>query len=164
MFISLFIFERQREREREHERRRVRETGRHRIWSRLQAPSCQHRTRCGAQTHKLWDHDLGRSQMLNLLSHPGAPTMPISDISSASVFNSSFGYGHLFFHGHRRRYMAECFSGAWIVWSTAANVEHCELPSAITEPLVLSDRSDHVIFTKFIIWGFWFMGPCRMQD
>ena len=31
------------------------ERGRHRIWSRLQAPSCQHRARCLAQTHELWD-------------------------------------------------------------------------------------------------------------
>ena len=68
------------ERERERERERVsewggaeRETGRHRIWSRLQAPSCQHRAWCGAWTHKPWDHDLGQSWMLNRLSHPGTP-------------------------------------------------------------------------------------------
>ena len=47
--------------------------GRHRIRSRLRAPSCRHRARCGAWTHKLWDHDLNRSRMLNRLSHPGAP-------------------------------------------------------------------------------------------
>ena len=28
---------------------------------------------CGAQTHGLQDHDLSQSQMLNQLSHPGAP-------------------------------------------------------------------------------------------
>ena len=27
----------------------------------------------GAQTHKLWDHDLSQSQTLNRLSHSGAP-------------------------------------------------------------------------------------------
>ena len=37
---------------------------------RLQALSCQHWTRCGAQTHEPWDRDLSRSQLLN----PGAPT------------------------------------------------------------------------------------------
>ena len=50
-----------------------RERGRHRIRSRLQALSCQHRARCGAQTHGPRDHDLSRSWTLNWLSHPGAP-------------------------------------------------------------------------------------------
>ena len=52
---------------------RGRERGRHRIRSRLQALSCQHRARHGARTHEPWDHDLSRSQTLNRLSHPGAP-------------------------------------------------------------------------------------------
>ena len=52
---------------------RERERGRHRIWSRLQALSCQHRGRRGAQTHGPQDHDLRWSQTLNQLSHPGAP-------------------------------------------------------------------------------------------
>ena len=30
---------------------------------------------CGAQTHKLRDHDLSQSWMLNQLSHPGAPIL-----------------------------------------------------------------------------------------
>ena len=62
-----------RQRETEHEQGRGRERGRHRIWSRLQAPSCQHRDRHGARTHRPWDHDLSRSRTLNRLSHPGAP-------------------------------------------------------------------------------------------
>ena len=49
------------------------ERGRHRIWNRLQALSCQHRARRGAQTHGPRDHDLSRSRPLNRLSHPGAP-------------------------------------------------------------------------------------------
>ena len=52
---------------------RGRERGRHRIWSRFQALSYQHRAGCGAQTHKLSDHDLSRSWTLNQLSQPGAP-------------------------------------------------------------------------------------------
>ena len=52
---------------------RGRESGRHRIWSRLQALSCQHRVWRGARTHGPWDHDLSRSQTPNRLSHPGAP-------------------------------------------------------------------------------------------
>ena len=44
--MFLFIFER--ERHREQERERGRERGRHRIQNRLQALSCQHRARRGA--------------------------------------------------------------------------------------------------------------------
>ena len=58
---------------REHEQARGRERGRHRIRSRLQALSCQHRARHEAQTHELWDHDLSWSQALNQLSCPGTP-------------------------------------------------------------------------------------------
>ena len=51
-----------------------RERERHRIWSRLQAPSCQPRAPHGAPTLEPQNHDLSRSQTLNQLSHPGAPT------------------------------------------------------------------------------------------
>ena len=51
------------------------ERGTHRIWSRLQALSSQHRARCRSQTYGLWVHDLSRSRMLHQPSHPGAPTM-----------------------------------------------------------------------------------------
>ena len=50
-----------------------RDRGRHRIPSRLQAPSCRHRARRGAPTHEPRDHDLSRSRTLHRLSHPGAP-------------------------------------------------------------------------------------------
>ena len=55
------------------EQRRGRERGRHRIWSRLQALSYQHRAWCGAWTHEPRDHDLSWSLELNGLNHPGAP-------------------------------------------------------------------------------------------
>ena len=42
-----------------------------RIWSRLQALSCQHRAWCRAQTYGLRDHDLSWSRTLNRLSHAG---------------------------------------------------------------------------------------------
>ena len=67
--VYLFL----KERETEHEQGRSRERGRHRIRSRLQALSCQHRARHGAQTREPWDHDLSWSRTLNWLSHPGAP-------------------------------------------------------------------------------------------
>ena len=62
----MFIFERERA------QGKGRERGRHRIQSRLQALSCQHRAQCRAQTHELKDHDRSPSQMLNWMSHPGA--------------------------------------------------------------------------------------------
>ena len=71
IFFNLYLF--LREKETEHEWERSRERGRHRIWRRLQALSCQHRAWCRAWTHKLWDHDLSRSQTHHRLSHPGAP-------------------------------------------------------------------------------------------
>ena len=55
IFQSLFIFETERDTECKRGRGRDRET--HRIQSRLQAPSCQHRAQRGADNHKPWDHD-----------------------------------------------------------------------------------------------------------
>ena len=49
------------------------------IWSKIQALSCQHRTRLGAQTHKLWDHNLSGSWTLNQLSNPGSLVATCSD-------------------------------------------------------------------------------------
>ena len=72
MFLILIYFW-ERERERQSVSRGGAETEGHRIQSRLQALSCQHKARHGAQTHKLWDHDLSSSRTLNQLSHPGAP-------------------------------------------------------------------------------------------
>ena len=68
--VSLFLRERgDRVRAGEGEGKRERDT--HRIWSRLQAQSCQHRAWHGARTHELTDHDPSRSRTLNRLSHPG---------------------------------------------------------------------------------------------
>ena len=63
--MFLFIFER----ERQSMSKGGAERGRHRIQSRLQALSCQHRAWHRAQTHQPWDHN----PTLNWLSHPGAP-------------------------------------------------------------------------------------------
>ena len=54
-----------------------RERGRHKIQSRVQALSCQHRAQHGSWTHELWDHDLSWGQTLNRLSHPGVPELYI---------------------------------------------------------------------------------------
>ena len=64
----MFIFERERVQAREGQRER----GRHRIRSRFQALSSQHRARRGARTRELGERDLSRSESLNRLSHPGA--------------------------------------------------------------------------------------------
>ena len=71
--IFIYFWEKERQSVRGGGTERERERGRHRNWSRLQALSCQHRAGCRARTHEPRDHDLSRSQMLNWLSHPGAP-------------------------------------------------------------------------------------------
>ena len=89
MFIHFWERDRERERERETECEWGRDSkrGRHRIWSRFQALSCQHRPQQGARTHELWDHDLTWSQRLNWLSHPGAP---VEQISSSEVLDQVY--------------------------------------------------------------------------
>ena len=80
---------------------RGRERGRHRIWSRLQALSCQHRSQRGAWIHRLRDHDLSRSWMLNWLSHPGSPrkflVTILSNKYSTPLSLSSGTYNAIFF-------------------------------------------------------------------
>ena len=91
-----------RERERETEWGRGRHTHTHthahRIWSRFQAPSCQHRAQLGARTHEQWDHDLSRRWNLDQLSHPGAPLfglwkswkyMSVSPTVSPSIYRKN---------------------------------------------------------------------------
>ena len=56
IFLSLFIL---RESEWEHEGGAERERERENL---KQVPLCQCRARCGAQTHKPWDHDLSPNQ------------------------------------------------------------------------------------------------------
>ena len=71
-FFNVYFWERQTDRQTDTKpeqgsgRKRERKNPRH-------APHCQHRARCEALTHKLWDHDMSRSQMPNQPSHPGAP-------------------------------------------------------------------------------------------
>ena len=65
-FFLKFIYFWEREQAQAGEGQRERET---QIWSRLQALTCQHRAWCRARTQEPWDHDLSRSQALNLLSH-----------------------------------------------------------------------------------------------
>ena len=69
----MFTFERERETECKQGRGREREGHTESESFRLQTPSCQHKARRGARTHEPRDHDLSRSQMLNRLSHQGAP-------------------------------------------------------------------------------------------
>ena len=67
-FFNVYLFFRQRDRVQTGEGQKER---RHRIWSRLQALSCQHRAQHGAPTCEPWDHDLSWSWTLDWLSHPG---------------------------------------------------------------------------------------------
>ena len=100
-----FIYFWQRGRERQSMSRGGAERGRHRVWSKLQALSRQHRARCGARTLRLRDHDLSRGRTLNRLSHPGAPAMTIfkEDVVSSvwpwrlhrALVNIDSRYGHV---------------------------------------------------------------------
>ena len=73
-FFLMFIY--YWETETEHEQGRGREKGRHRIWSRFQAQSCQHKAWHGAQTHNLRDHDLSQSQT-QLTEPPRRPWLDV---------------------------------------------------------------------------------------
>ena len=57
-FFNVYFWEREKEAERK----------RHKIWSTLQALSCQHRAWRRARTHEPWHHELSRSRTLNRLS------------------------------------------------------------------------------------------------
>ena len=70
IFLMFICFWR---RERKHMQGRGREWGRHRIWNRLQALSCQHRVWHGAWIYQVQDHDLSQRQTFNQLSHSGSP-------------------------------------------------------------------------------------------
>ena len=65
--FNVYFWERERERESESkpEQGRDRERGRHRMWSRLQALSCQHRAWGRTQAYKSGDHDLSQCWTLN---------------------------------------------------------------------------------------------------
>ena len=68
-FLNVYSFLRDREWVGEGQRER----GRHRIWNRLQASSCQHRAWGRVWTHKPWQHDLRWSLKPNWLSHSFTP-------------------------------------------------------------------------------------------
>ena len=74
-FFTVYFWERETERQRQKQSMNGRgaERERHRIWSRFQTLSCQHRALHRAPIHEPWDHDLSWSQMLNQLTHLGAP-------------------------------------------------------------------------------------------
>ena len=76
--------------DREHEQGRGRERGRHRIWSRLQALSCQHRAQGGDGTHEPQDHDLSWNQ-----ESDAQLTEPLSHLSKYTSFNVNPTQKHL---------------------------------------------------------------------
>ena len=93
-----------------------REGERHRIQSRLQALSCQHRARCGARTHRLWDHDLSQSRTPNRLSHPGAP-LHILNMHVSFICPSGFIL-------HTLIQPAMCMGGASVQAVTPISIAH----------------------------------------
>ena len=69
-FFLMFIFEGERDRTWQGERKGERET---QNMKQVPGSKLSAKSRYGAWTHKTRDHDLSWSQMLNQLSHPGAP-------------------------------------------------------------------------------------------
>ena len=72
-----------------------RKRGRHRIWSRFQDLSCQHRARRRVQTHGPGDRDLSWSQTLNQLSHPRTPHWTLINIKIHFQNHLFHNYGKL---------------------------------------------------------------------
>ena len=89
-FKNAYLFLTQRERQ--SMSRGGAERGRHRIWNRLQALSCQHRAWRGAWTHRPRDYDLRQSRTLNRLSHPGTPVFLILVCVSVRCIKLHFNF------------------------------------------------------------------------
>ena len=163
----MFIFDR----EREHERGRGRERRRHRIWSRLQALSCQHSWH-GAWTHEPWDHDLSQSQPFNLLSHPGTPVFKnvlwFVSLSVFILFLLPFPYAYLFYTLNSTYEWNNVFFFLWLTYFTQHNTfqfypccskwqdfipSHCQVVSHwIYKPhLLIHSAVDGYLFFS-IIW------------
>ena len=66
-----------------------RERGRQRIWSRLQAPSCQHRAWRRARTHELKDHDLSQSHTLNCPTQVPWKRTTLKDLSHFKTYKAT---------------------------------------------------------------------------
>ena len=105
------------------------ERGRHRIQNRLQAPSCQHRTRRGARTHGPRDRDLSRSWQLNRLSHPGAPIYPVLDRTPIPP------------HRHTSNYIIGFMWEIIPCKKVTRHIQLCDIPHF---PLILSRKSSPV--------------------
>ena len=128
------------ERGRESKQERSRDRGRHRIQSRLQVPSCQHRARRGAWTHQPWDHDLSWSQTLNWLSHPGTPMIIFLEEEKNKILswsghslNSSFWW--FFFEEISTCYVTFYF---WfhppmfkVTWSSSLGLWNCAMNESV---------------------------------
>ena len=80
------------------ERQTEHEWGRDRLWSRLQALSCQHRAWRRTQTHELLDHDLSRSPTLNQLSHPVTPLIVVLIFNFLMTYNVEYSLHMLLCH------------------------------------------------------------------
>ena len=100
------------------------ERGKHRIWNRLQALSCQHRARRRAQTHELRDHDLSRSQPLNRLSHPGAPALCFLCQPRSFLINLPFPQQFFFCLPHHSHVSAFPFSSLPSKWQSFSSCAH----------------------------------------
>ena len=102
-FQHLFIFGTERDRAWTGERQRERDTHTHRIWSRLQALSCQHRAWCGLELSTC--EIMTWAEVRCLASPPGSPPYTFLMITSSMMIVSRSQWRWRFFFissGHRR--------------------------------------------------------------
>ena len=89
-FFNVYLFLGQRETE--HEQARGRERGRHRIGSRLQAPSHQPRARRGARTHRPRDRDLAEVGRLTDCATQAPPSVCLLKRNTCSCLLPFFNW------------------------------------------------------------------------
>ena len=167
MFIYFFL------REKQHEWGRGRERGRPSIGSRFQAPSRQPRARCRAWTHKPWDHDLSWSQMLNQLSHPGAPGIHLLKKKVYLFILRESEHAHKWGRGREKgihriwsrlqapscQHRAQCKAWAHEPWdhdlSWSRTLNQLSQPGALATPYFKLMVSRLVAELSIFLWDYW---------
>ena len=123
------------------------ERGRHRIWNRLQALSCQHRDRRRAQTHGRRDHDLSRSRLLNRLSHPGAPLLKSLNPNIKKKNHTLYWWGNW----DSKIKFSRHFSG-WLPWPNHSWKQKSLLPDPILATMICPPRGRFPIIAESIMF------------
>ena len=103
-----------------------------------QALQCQCRARCGARTHKPWDHDRNWSWLLNQLSHPGSPSL--LTVSTEPVLAKCGGQQHtsasrFLWHLPFGRFLVKCLRRETTPWTAFLNTLELGFPTGSREQI-----------------------------